>query len=181
MPARMKTIHSIEYLKTQIEYDATLGIFRWVVNRGLGGSRGRVGGVVGCPHGNGYWRIRLDGVGYFAHRLAYAFMTGEWPESDIDHIDGIKSNNRWENLRGATTSQNHANMRIQPRSKSGFKGVSPNNGGPRWKAEITKNYKQFYLGTFDTAEEAHAAYCNAASDMFGEFANDGRHPILEDA
>jgi HNH endonuclease/AP2 domain len=180
MAERKKQLHSIEYLKTQLEYDELSGCFRWLVDRGPGGSRGRIGEIAGCKRGNGYWFTRLDGVGYLLHRLAFSFKENRWPKY-IDHIDGNPSNNRWLNLREADNSQNHANMRLQKRSKSGFKGVSPNNGGPRWKAEITCNYKKIYLGTFDAPEEAHAAYCKAALELFGEFANDGIAPILEAA
>jgi hypothetical protein len=101
-------------------------------------------------------------------------MTGRWPEPFVDHRDLNKHNNAWVNLREATKSQNQANVGIIASNKSGLKGVSRYRAGERygkpWQACIGVNGKSKHLGHFATKEEAHAAYCEAASEIFGEFA-----------
>jgi hypothetical protein len=89
----------------------------------------------------------------------------------IDHIDGNGLHNWKGNLRPSTQQQNLWNQRINSRNTSGFKGVCRN--GKNWRAAIWLNRKRMHLGTFLTREEAHAAYCEAAKQLFGEFANDG--------
>ncbi|CAH0532169.1 Phage HNH homing endonuclease (ACLAME 27) [Ralstonia phage UAM5] len=99
-----------------------------------------------------------------AHRLAWLYMTGKWPEQFIDHANMNKGDNRWGNLREANKSQNNAN---QPaRTTSGLKGAYWSNASMSWQAKINKRY----LGSYGTAEEAHAAYMEAARERFGEFA-----------
>ena len=96
-------------------------------------------------------------------------MTGEWCSAVIDHRDGDPSNNRWDNLRRATVSQNNANRRLHRNNKCGFKGVVQNPWG-RFIASIYKNGRRIHLGMFATPEAAHAAYVAAARELFGEFA-----------
>ena len=98
-------------------------------------------------------------------------MTGTWPKAEIDHIDRNGLNNRWFNLREASRSQNAGNTKTHTDNKTGFKGVCPNH--KRFSAMINEGGKTKYLGTFDTPEEAHEAYMQAARDLFGEFASDG--------
>jgi hypothetical protein len=118
---------------------------------------------------DGYRRVQIDGKKYFTHRLVFLYHHGHLPEF-LDHIDGNPLNNRIENLRPATITQNQANRKAQ-KSITGLKGVSPNH--KRFKAQIKISGKQMYLGTFDTPEEAHAAYLAAAKKIHGEFANGG--------
>lgn len=87
----------------------------------------------------------------------------------MDHINGIRDDDRWANLRPATTTLNNANSRRRRDNLSGYKGVRMHAGSGRWQARL----KQASLGLFDTAEAAHAAYCQAANTTFGEFANPG--------
>lgn len=108
-----------------------------------------------------------------AHRLAWFFMTGEWPILDIDHINGDRSDNRWSNLRLANDSQNGANKRRYKNNKSGFKGVIWDARHKRFKAQLKKDGKVLNLGRYHTAEEAHEAYCKAAATLHGDFANSG--------
>ncbi len=120
----------------------------------------------GCRHSSGYYFVRIEGVNYLAHRIAYALLTDEDPgASEVDHelgkdVDGLK-------LRKATSSQNNCNAR--PRKGKRFKGVRlmPNR---RWRAEIAKDKKSYHIGYFATEEEAAAAYNEKALELHGDFA-----------
>jgi len=107
---------------------------------------------------------------YEYHQVVWAWVNGKWPENNIDHIDGDPSNNRVENLRDVTQFQNLKNINKN-------KGLTPFVGvykaGNRYISRIRNNYERIYLGSFDTAEEAHAAYCVKAKELFGEYANFG--------
>lgn len=117
-----------------------------------------------------YFRIKIEGMSYAAHRLAWLYMTGAFPKETIDHIDMDKYNNRFANLREATRSQQKANARKRVDSSSKYKCVSWRPRQKKWSATICKNGKRRHLGYFETAEIAHAAYVMAAKREFGEFA-----------
>src|SRR5690349_3748218 len=122
--ARRKTLagFSAEFLREWINYDPATGIFTWAKSgRGLC-IKGNVAGCV--SHGlKKYWKIRFKDKQYFAHRLAWLWMTGEWPAEQMDHIDGNSLNNRWSNLRAATSHQNCRNAKLPRTNTTGFKGV----------------------------------------------------------
>jgi hypothetical protein len=118
----------------------------------------------------GYRHICIDGCTYKAHRLAYLYMTGEWPKDQIDHINMDKNDNRWGNLRAATRSQNMANTRARTDNISGFKGVVWMKRQHEWAARIGVNGKQIHLGYFDKPHVAYAAVCVASRKHFGDFA-----------
>ncbi len=118
--------------------------------------------------GKGYVRAVVDGQAYRAHRLAWLYMTGECP-AEIDHINGVPSDNRLANLRPATRTENNANRR-KTENPSGFKGVSLDKKTHRWRARIRIHRQRVFLGVFDTAEQAHQAYVDAAKRLFGEYA-----------
>jgi len=146
------------HLREILHYEPSTGEFRWLVSHP---PRGRVGKIAGWQHGiTHYWRIRIDGRLYQGHRLAWLYMTGEWPKQDIDHINGDRADNRWSNLRDVTNAQNIQNQRkAQRNSRSGYLGVVPY--GKRWSARITKNGVIHPLGTFDSPQLAHDAYISA--------------------
>lgn len=106
------------------------------------------------------------------HRMAWAIHTGAWPVGTVDHINGIKDDNRFENLRVASNAENCRNKGLIRTNTSGHKGVSyqPHNG--KWRAQIKANYKSYYLGMFPTVEEAVAAYEDAAKVMHKDFRNE---------
>ena len=143
-------------LKDILHYDAETGVFTWLVRPN---NRIRIGDIAGRFNGRSTM-IRVDGVSYFAHRLAWLYMTGAWPINQIDHIDGNPLNNRIVNLRDVTQSVNMQNLRrAQSRNKSGVLGVSLDRG--RFRASIDIDGRTTYLGYFSSPELAHVAYLNA--------------------
>jgi len=148
-----------------LDYDPATGIFRWRETR----PKVVVGAVAGTLQ-HSYWMIHFRGVDYHAHRLAWLYMRGRWPDGDIDHRNGNRLDNRIDNLREATRSQNNANTRLPRHNTSGFKGVSYYRQTGRWMAYIRHEGRRYYLGMFTTAGEAAAAYDAAAIRLKGEFA-----------
>jgi hypothetical protein len=146
-------------LKKLVSYDPETGLFR-----SLGFARGK---VFDCKNGAGYIQMTLNKQFYYGHRLAWFYVHGEWPKY-IDHINGDKGDNRLENLRPATHSQNLANAKLRCDSTSGLKGVCKITEG-RWKAQIQVLCKRYNLGFYDTKEQAHKAYLAAAAQHFGEY------------
>jgi len=96
-----------------------------------------------------------------AHRLAWLIMTGSWPALDIDHIDGNRLNNKWDNIRQANQSENSQNRIKRKDNTSGFVGVHRNHKNHKWVSRIFSRGKYTYLGEYDTPEEASKAYCEA--------------------
>lgn len=156
-----------ERLREVLHYDADTGHFTWLVDASGNAPKGS---RAGKPGRRLYGRIRIATILYGAHRLAWLWVHGVWPTGVIDHIDGDPSNNRIANLRDVTHQENIFNQRLRSNSASGLKGVSRDKDGIRWRAYIVKDGRQNWLGSFDTAEEAHAAYCRAAEKLHGEFA-----------
>lgn len=163
-----------ERVRELLHYDPEEGVLRWRAEQRTGNGKNLVnaaaGDIAGGFMGNGYWYISLDGCRYLASRLAWLYMTGEWPPSEIDHRDGDEGNNRWLNLRASTRSQNGANTRRRSDNTSGFKGVTYDKSRKKWQSKIRVNGRDFFLGRFDDPELAHAAYVVAAEKHFGEFA-----------
>lgn len=153
-----------ERLRELLDYDPATGIFTWRVTHWPAVA----GSAAGYIDGAGYHRITVDRVNYYAHHLAWFYVTGEWPDDEIDHRNCERDNNRFANLREATSSQNKWNTRIRRDNTSGFKGV--NKAAGRWRAQIQHAGRQRHLGYFGTATEAHAAYCAAALERDPEFA-----------
>lgn len=144
-------------LLARLHYSPEDGTFRWRE----GGSRqqpaGKLAGSIGK---SGYARIRYGSRQYLSHRLAILALTGSWPDGEVDHINGDKSDNRACNLRVVTREQNQQNLRAARRdNQCGHLGVS--RSGRRWQARIDVSGVQKYLGTFSTPEEAHGAYVAA--------------------
>ena len=150
------------YLQGLLNYDPETGDLTWAV-----GLPGRSKGArVGHKNKSGrYWQVMLDRQSYMAHRLIWKMVTGEDPPEQVDHIDHDPFNNRWENLRLATNTQNQANKRGWGEFP---KGVAPNGNG--FKAEIYVEGHRLYLGTFSTVDDAHDAYKKACFAIHEEFA-----------
>jgi len=147
-----------ERLREVLNYNPETGVFTWRVKPS---QNVRVGDVTGCPRkGYGYLEIVLGYHLYPAHRLAWLYMTGEWPKADIDHINHDPGDNRWSNLRDATQSQNNMNERMRVDNTSTFKGVrltTLKSGTCKWQARISVNGERKHLGYFDSAERAFIA------------------------
>lgn len=161
-----RKVLSVEELKENLHYNPETGIFtRIKANYGTV----KIGDIAGTLTSMGYIAIRVGAIHYQAHRLAWLYMTGEMPTEFIDHIDCIKSNNRFCNLRESTNRQNAQNLKkAQKHNSTGFLGVSYDKKRDKFKASIYKNGKSKHLGRFDTAKEAHEAYLCAKRE-FHEF------------
>lgn len=157
-------------LKELIHYDQETGIFTWKHRSGRGG--GFSGRKATCLKDGGYVVIRVDYRLYKAHRLAWLYVYGRWPEKIIDHINRNKSDNRICNLRECNHSQNCINGKRLINNQSGHRGVTYKNEKHRkrqWKASIIKDGKSIHLGYFMTKEEAVIARAEANIRLFGEF------------
>lgn len=155
-----------ERLREVVNYDPNTGLFAW---RNPSPWENK-GWFRGADKGNGRHRIVIDGKRYMSNRLAWLYIYGVWPEHEIDHVNRIKSDDRIANLRQATPSQNSAN---RPAYRDGLKGVHWDKERKLWRSQIWARGKRHQLGRFATEEEAHAAYCEAAHRLHGDFANTG--------
>ena len=160
-----KPTPSIAVLKTLLSYDPETGHFTWLQDRARG--KVKAGARAGTwSNSTGYIYIRVLDTSFGAHRLAFLFMTGETPPHDVDHINGVRDDNRWVNLRLATPGQNRQNRRSPQRTSStGYLGVSFDKSRGKFFASIMVNRRQKNLGRYATAEEAHAAYVRAKREL----------------
>lgn len=148
-------ILTVQRLKELLHYDADTGQFTGL--RANGRKHERVG-----TGNRGYLVICVDQKRYKAHRLAWLYVHGEWPNDQIDHINGDRADNRISNLRAATNSQNKQNLRkARSDSRSGLIGAMWDGRSNKWRANILVDGKRKYLGYFEQAEQAHAVYVEA--------------------
>lgn len=150
----------IEVVKYDSESPSGL---RWLINAG---KRGKVGEVVGSLQNEGYWVFKYNRKTYRAHRVIYSLLNPKVNMEGlvVDHIDRNPSNNRIENLRLCSETENHYN-----RWRKGTKLKGTTRSGNRWLAQIQVSGKKLHIGRFDTQEEAHQAYVEAAKKLHGEF------------
>jgi hypothetical protein len=127
--------------------------------------------MAGSINGNGYRQTFIKGKIYKNHRLIWMYHNGDIENRlCIDHINQNRIDNRIENLRLATISQNTTNAKKQPTNTTGYKGVVFEKKRKKYRASIIKNKKTYYLGSYSTAQEAHKAYKQAAVKLHGDFA-----------
>lgn len=151
-------------LREILDYDPATGVF---VYRKKVAKKIVVGQEAGCTASDGYVRIRINGVLYLGHRLAWLHYHGEPVPSIIDHRNGFS--NRISNLREATRSNNAMNSKSHRDGSSKFKGVSWSAKRGKWQASICKDRHHISLGRFDSEEEAARAYSRASAIYHGDF------------
>lgn len=137
-------------LKQILEYNPDAGVFIWAKPR----KKVIIGSEAGCLQPDGYVYIGILGTNYSVHRLAFLYMTGEFPENHVDHINRVKNDNRWINLRKATPTQNQRNRNINKNNTSFINGVGWDKSRNKWKAYITVNSVLVNLGRSDDKFEA---------------------------
>lgn len=152
---------SAERARELFNYDPETGSLTWRVNKG---SRAREGKPAGSKRDDGYLSVRADGEQVLVHRVIWLMHSGEWPGSIIDHKNGIRSDNRWRNLRDTSrrvNQENHRNSRQG--SKVPFLGVSCKRG--KFRSRIKVGGIERSLGSFSTPEEAHEVYLTAKRQL----------------
>jgi len=160
-----------ERLKELLHYDPETGVFTWIIRAS---QKVYIGDIAGTLGKEGYVNISIAKKKYKAHRLAWLYVYGEWPNNIIDHINRIKNDNSIKNIRTVTVSENIQNQ-IKARSdnKSGMLGAyihKTKNGTIKYGSHIRKNGKSTFLGLFDTPEMANLAYLEAKK-IFHPIAN----------
>jgi hypothetical protein len=124
----------------------------------------------GCPMKNGYRKVMVGNKQLYAHHIAWWFIHGEWPQQQVDHINGNRLDNRASNLRLATQEQQNFNGKLFKNNKCGVKGVCLNKRNGKWRAHIVVQKKQLRLGEFRSIEEARVARLRAEALHCGEYA-----------
>lgn len=161
------TYPSPERVRELLDYDPESGRLIWKVGTGRC-VRGSEAGAIGK---NGYRVIGIDGTCFLSHRLVWLHVYGSLPETDIDHIDRSRSNNRLTNLREASRAQNNGNSGLMRTNTSGKRGVSFERSRNKWAAYIWRGNRKYHLGYFSSCDDAGRAYDHAAAEYFGDFAS----------
>lgn len=151
-----------ERLRELLSYSESSGLFTWITKKG--NQHQILGSVAGSQRSSGYISIGIDGKNYMAHRLAWIYVHGHLPESGIDHVNGVKTDNRIANLRKANQSENLQNQTICTRNTSGVQGVSWSKIARKWHAYISLNRKRVNLGLYSNIEDAATARKKAKSE-----------------
>lgn len=155
-----------EILKEIVDYDPGTGIFK----RKIKSSNQKAGVVLGTKNSGGYLIAMIGGKRHSLHRLAWLYFYGRMPNGDIDHINGVRDDNRIDNLRECSRSKNCMNKKINSNNVSGVKGVGWHAQSGKWRARIMTGYKSVFLGRFDSVEEAEKAIVEVRNKMHKDFA-----------
>lgn len=150
-------------LKELLDYNPITGRFTWTLSTS---NRVKKGSDAGSITNNRYVEIGIDGGSYTAHRLAFLYMLGYFPENDIDHKNGIRNDNRWCNLRHVTRSCNSQNRKLPSRNSSGFIGVYKHSKNNSWIANIKIGEKRVTIGSFNSPELAAVARVNFENNCY---------------
>jgi len=153
-------------LKSLLHYSSETGIFTWISPLS---NRAKSGDECKTKMAAGYIVIGIRGARLYAHRLAWLYMTGSWPENMIDHINCTRDDNRWLNLREASKAQNMRNAGIRKQNTSGHTGVGFHAQINKWRAFINDGNKYIHVGVFDTIDQAIEARRIAAEKHYREF------------
>jgi hypothetical protein len=154
-------------LKKQLHYDKETGLFTrlTIVKK----SHSKIGDIAGSKHRTGYVLIRVNGKRYLAHRLVFLYVNGEFPKDGIDHINTIRSDNSWINLRSASQSKNMMNRAKPSNNSSGYKGVYWHKHRSKWAVQCRVEGKKLSGGYFNDPYLASIAYKELAKKHHGEF------------
>jgi hypothetical protein len=152
----VKNMLTQERVKEALHYDRASGVFTWIACNSRNVTLGDVAGTLTTK---GYIHTTIDGKIYQAHRLAYLYIKGYFPEYLVDHIKGITNDNRWVNLRHATQACNLQNQKLSSSSTSSFVGVSWNKAAKKWTSQIKINSKSIYLGSYRDPISAALVRC----------------------
>lgn len=153
---------SQEKLKEILDYDPETGEFRWKVTKSPAAMAGAPAGHI---HYAGYRRIMIDGVIFAAHRLAWLYSHGSWPVDQIDHINGVRDDNRISNLREASDDENKQNKGLYRNNVSGHQGVGWHSPSGKWRARIRVGGKLRCVGLFDDIADAIEARAKAKKEL----------------
>ena len=156
-----------EFLKEHLEYRD--GHLWWIKPR----QRVKVSQQFGSCYSTGYRVGMLKGKRYLEHRLIWLYHYGVWPKEHIDHINGVKDDNRIENLREATVQQNNFNRKSAKGSSSKHKGVCWNKERKKWEVRYRYKGKVYHVGYYETETEAAEAYRKATEHLHKDYANYG--------
>jgi len=156
-------------LKEILEYNPESGLFTWLTGK----TKGK---IAGSKNKKGYICIKAGSKISKAHRLAFLYTNGELPENEVDHINQIKDDNKWDNLREVSTGENAKNRSVCTNNKTGVMGVTWHNKNSRWVANITVDGKRIYLGSFVQFSDAVNARKNAEV-LYGFHENHGKDKV----
>ncbi len=159
---------SANYIRSVLSYDPMTGIFHWLKSA----RPSLIGRRAGCQNDAGYVVIGIGEKLYYAHRLAWLHVTGDWPEHRIDHRNTFRSDNRFKNLRQASNAENMRNTELRSDNTSGFKGVGFCKIMKKWRAYITVDKKQRILGYFEDVADAAAARRQASVEHHRDFSRE---------
>ena len=147
------------------QYEPASGLLTWRVSKGTT----KAGSVAGHLNNGGYLHVQVEDKKYKVHRIIWLLMTGTFPEAEVDHVSGVRNDNRWSNLRAASHAENGRNVKKPTHNTSGFKGVYWDERTRKWRAKIKLHGTPYYLGYFSTPEDAAEARNGAAALLFGEW------------
>lgn len=164
---------TLERLKQVLDYQPHTGLFIWVVSpdRPKRWNTKHAGKVAGGLNNWGHRAIRIDGRKYLAHRLAWLYVHGEWPQQEVDHVNCDKDDNRISNLREASRFENALNRPVQKNNALGLKGTSFDRRKGKFQAQIGAFGRHKWLDYFETKEAAAEAYRRASEEMHGSFSH----------